>query len=108
MEKIEKIEVNKMEIGKVSETTISEIFVGTGAEIYPSALLENSKYPVDTEKRAIAVHCENGAIEYFSYPEFIHIKNKLFAFQQKYGKFPEVGMKVYTQIDQNGFEKLVF
>ena len=108
MENVNKIEIEKQEVGKVSETEIAEISVGTGAEIYPPALLENSKYPIDVNKRAIAVRTKNGAVEYFAYPEFVHVKSKLFAFSQKYGKFPEIGMKVYTQTDQSGFEKLVF
>ncbi|MEM3844875.1 MAG: hypothetical protein QXU98_04150 [Candidatus Parvarchaeota archaeon] len=103
-------EYRLQEAGRVSETQITDVKVDKVKVLMPKEMIENSKYPIDLEADVCMITCENGAVEYMNLPndKIIKPKSKLYKFVNKYNAMPHRGQHVYTQIDVNGFERLLY
>ena len=119
IQRIETTGIEEVPAGAVAQSKIVEIQKGTQSDFRNDAYYEASKLgknEIADAKRspAVEVTTENGAKLVINLPKAdangvakLHPKATLAVYKRKYGKFPAVGDSVATQLDANGFWRLV-
>jgi len=104
----------EVKVGAVEETKIKEINAGKQDDFRTAAYWENtdsSKSAIAEAKEspAIEVVTENGGRMVVNLPadNVVKPRSVLGRFKRTYGSYPKVGTVVKTEIDKNGFHRVV-
>lgn len=107
--------LTEMKTGTREKTRIISIEEGKQGELRPDTYWENIKNMSKEElremknKSCIKIRTENNATLIMNLPneKGVHPRSSLALFKKKYGSYPKVGMEVETEIDENGFNRIV-
>ena len=116
--KIDMTGVTEVPAGAVENSKITAIAKGTQGEFrsdeyYAASTLSKSEVVEAKASAAVEITTANGASLVLNLPKTVngvtnlHPKSTLAVYKKKYGKTPEVGDTVATQLDSNGFWRII-
>ena len=103
----------EMKEGTKEETTVTKMNEGIQEDFrtdkYWESFEDKSKIKEAKKQPCLELETENGSRMVMTLPsgKAIHPKSNLAKFKKTYGKYPEIGMKVTTKLDENGFQRVV-